>query len=501
MMTKEKFMKYTGPFRGNEKWTRGLHILNRILTAMGYVSYPFLLIYLIWTKDVRFFQALLVPGISFMAVTLFRAKLNAPRPYEVYEEAPLIPKETRGHSFPSRHVFSIFIIAMTFLLLSPWTWFGIVLLAAGVFLAVVRVLTGVHFPRDVIAGALFAVVVALVFYSIDFGAGSHSKSVDNTEYVTEAGKGTEEFTKEEPATEELATEELATEELATEELATEETETEESATEEATTNENATGENANVQSESTGVEQGTAVAEPQPPVPQAPVIPADDGIITVCLDPGHGGSQSGCTFNYDGVQIYEKNLNLTIALKVRDYLTANGIRVIMTRSDDTTVPSLSDRVDYGFQNGADYFVSLHNNSSSTGDPNHNGSLAIVTTSHYIAPTSLSSDVYGESWNLAASILGELQGIGIPFTTDWNANENSGMLQRPGTSGDTYEDGSNMDYYGIINSAMEYGIPATIIEHAFLSNESDYRNYFSSDEQLDALAQADARGILNYLASR
>ena len=216
-MTKEKFMKYTGPFRGNEKWTRGLHILNRILTAMGYVSYPFLLIYLIWTKDVRFFQALLVPGISFMAVTFFRAKLNAPRPYEVYEEAPLIPKETRGHSFPSRHVFSIFIIAMTFLMLSPWTWFGIVLLAAGVFLAVVRVLTGVHFPRDVIAGALFAVVVALVFYSIDFGAGSHSKSVDNTEYVTEAGKGTEESTKEQFTIEEPATEEVKVEEPVVEE--------------------------------------------------------------------------------------------------------------------------------------------------------------------------------------------------------------------------------------------------------------------------------------------
>ena len=39
------------------------------------------------------------------------------------------------------------------------------------------------------------------------------------------------------------------------------------------------------------------------------------------------------------------------------------------------------------------------------------------------------------------------------------------------------------------------IPTIIVEHAFLSNVNDYRNYLSTDAQLDALARADAAGIL------
>ena len=63
-------------------------------------------------------------------------------------------------SFPSRHVCSIFIIATVTFYLYPLP--GMVLFAAGVVLAVVRVVTGVHFLRDVLAGAVCGVVMGLV---------------------------------------------------------------------------------------------------------------------------------------------------------------------------------------------------------------------------------------------------------------------------------------------------------------------------------------------------
>ena len=97
-------------------------------------------------------RAVLVPGISFVLVTVLRKVINAPRPYEVFDASPVIPKDTRGNSFPSRHAFSIFVIAMTFYACCPLVWAGPVMFAAGVLLAVIRVVSGVHFPCDVVWG-------------------------------------------------------------------------------------------------------------------------------------------------------------------------------------------------------------------------------------------------------------------------------------------------------------------------------------------------------------
>ena len=101
-------------------------------------------------------------GISFVLVTVLRKEINAPRPYEVFDAAPVIPKDTRGNSFPSRHAFSIFVIAMTFCACCPLAWAGPVMLAAGVLLAVIRVVSGVHFPCDVVVGALLGMLAGFV---------------------------------------------------------------------------------------------------------------------------------------------------------------------------------------------------------------------------------------------------------------------------------------------------------------------------------------------------
>ena len=111
---------------------------------------------------------ILVPGISFLLITLFRKKLNAPRPYEVYGFEPAIPKDTKGNSFPSRHVFSIFMIAMTYsysALFQDDIKLIVSIFAMGVVLAIIRVLGGVHFLKDVMAGAISGIVLGYVgFY-------------------------------------------------------------------------------------------------------------------------------------------------------------------------------------------------------------------------------------------------------------------------------------------------------------------------------------------------
>ncbi|WP_200789018.1 phosphatase PAP2 family protein [Atopostipes suicloacalis] len=105
----------------------------------------------------------MAPGISFVFVSIFRHYVNAPRPYEVADIEPIIEKETTGNSFPSRHVFSIFVIATTLYFISKPL--GILLMIAGVLLAILRVVGGVHFPRDVIAGAIIGIVSGVLgFY-------------------------------------------------------------------------------------------------------------------------------------------------------------------------------------------------------------------------------------------------------------------------------------------------------------------------------------------------
>lgn len=162
-MTKETYEKMTAIFRQNPRKLKNLVFADKILTKIAYIAYPILLIYLLIKKEPELLRAILVPGISFVAVSCFRYLYCAPRPYEVFGIPPVIPKDTKGKSFPSRHVFSIYIIAMTFLYFIPWI--GIVIGAAGAFMAIIRVLGGVHFPKDVIAGAVLAIVCGMIGFA------------------------------------------------------------------------------------------------------------------------------------------------------------------------------------------------------------------------------------------------------------------------------------------------------------------------------------------------
>ena len=142
-MKKETYVKMTQPFRDDPKRARALHRANKILTVVIFVAYPCLLLWLLWQKDMRLYKAICVP------------------PYEIFELPSVIPKDTKGHSWPSRHVFSAAVIAFTFWFVCPAA--GIVFLLMTVAIAWIRVVSGVHFISDVVAGYLFAAFFSLFF--------------------------------------------------------------------------------------------------------------------------------------------------------------------------------------------------------------------------------------------------------------------------------------------------------------------------------------------------
>ncbi|MBR1845112.1 MAG: phosphatase PAP2 family protein [Oscillospiraceae bacterium] len=160
-MTAEQYRRISAPFRGKRQ-AKALRLADRGLTALCYVTYPICLLLLALRLDERLLAAIVVPGISFVVISLFRQFYPAPRPYELLDIEPVIYKETAGKSFPSRHVFSAFVIAMTYLWLCPPA--GIAFLLLGTALALCRVIGGVHFPRDVLAGAVMGVLSGIIGY-------------------------------------------------------------------------------------------------------------------------------------------------------------------------------------------------------------------------------------------------------------------------------------------------------------------------------------------------
>lgn len=149
-MTTQQYQKWTAPLRRHPTSIRILTAANRVSTAFVYAVYVIYLLVLLLQDRVQLLPAILIPGISFVLLSLYRDRRNAPRPYEVLNIQPLIVKHTKGHSFPSRHVFSVFVIAFTVGM--QYLWAGIVLGIVGIAICIIRVLGGVHFPKDVLAG-------------------------------------------------------------------------------------------------------------------------------------------------------------------------------------------------------------------------------------------------------------------------------------------------------------------------------------------------------------
>ncbi|MGN0165379.1 MAG: N-acetylmuramoyl-L-alanine amidase [Lachnospiraceae bacterium] len=88
---------------------------------------------------------------------------------------------------------------------------------------------------------------------------------------------------------------------------------------------------------------------------------------TIVIDPGHGGVDPG---KVSGSGTEEKNINLSIALKLKPLLEAQGYKVVLTRETDedictgsySKVEDLENRVDIISDSEAMYVISIHQNS-------------------------------------------------------------------------------------------------------------------------------------------
>jgi len=178
----------------------------------------------------------------------------------------------------------------------------------------------------------------------------------------------------------------------------------------------------------------------------------------IFVDIGHGGTDPGAQAN----GIIEKNINLTVGLKLKELLLAKGFDVKLSRESDTTL-SLTERTNMANAWGADYFISVHHNAGG-GD-----GWEVIHTIH---------TKQSEGDELAGAIGKEFTKTGQNMRRIFSRES----TKYPGT-----------DYYTVINKTK---MAAVITEFAFLDT-ADYKEV-DSVEELHREAQAICNGLCNYL---
>lgn len=208
------------------------------------------------------------------------------------------------------------------------------------------------------------------------------------------------------------------------------------------------------------------------------------GGMTICLDPGHGGSDSGAT----AFGAKESNLTLKIAQYCKEELAKYDVNVVMTRTTDTRLSEeaamdLKNRVEVAKKAGASYFISIHINSAQNS--------AAHGAEVYYPNTSGNKNLSTNGQNLAKAIQKQLTALGL---------YDRGIKIRNYTDGTTSSNpnSSDQDYYGVIRYAKQANITGLIVEHCFISNKDEFDKYLGSDAKLQQLGIADAKGIVSAL---
>ena len=141
-----------------------LRTFNRFMTVVMPMIYLTLLAttYLQQGLGKQVLIYVFIPASGFVILSLLRKKINAPRPYEEWGIKPLLDRDSPGQSMPSRHVFSATIISMACLHASLSV--GVISLVLSALLGLVRVLGGVHFPKDVVVGYICGLAWGVLFF-------------------------------------------------------------------------------------------------------------------------------------------------------------------------------------------------------------------------------------------------------------------------------------------------------------------------------------------------
>jgi N-acetylmuramoyl-L-alanine amidase len=255
---------------------------------------------------------------------------------------------------------------------------------------------------------------------------------------------------------------------------------------------------------------GSSPAQPQPTAPQAqpqPQPPASTSgkgkvtrMITIALDPGHGGEDPGAT---GATGVHEKDIVLEIAKRLKGKLEdLPNTRVMLTRDADFFVP-LGQRVEKARKVQADLFVSIH--ADAFIQPSARGSSVFVlsekgassSAARWLATDQNKADLIG-GVNLGTQ---DKQLASVLFDLSTTAQINDSL--KLGKAVLSEIGGINRLHKGSVEQAgfavlKAPDIPSILVETAFISNPEEEAR-LKDDAYQNQLADAITKGIKRYFA--
>jgi len=184
-----------------------------------------------------------------------------------------------------------------------------------------------------------------------------------------------------------------------------------------------------------------------------PITPDSLENTVVVLNPGHGGDDTGALSNNE--YYYEKDVTLSTAQVIQETLEAAGCTVILTRDDDTT-ESLDDICADSNDNYADFFISLHYDSTEYMNE------ASGTTTYY----------YYDKYADLAETVNDSLGYYLPL-------ENRGV---------------ELGNYQVLRENTR---PALLLELGYMNNDYDLQTFMTESYQ-QQVADAILEGLTEYI---
>jgi N-acetylmuramoyl-L-alanine amidase len=245
--------------------------------------------------------------------------------------------------------------------------------------------------------------------------------------------------------------------------------------------------------------KGEAKLEPRPDAKRGGK-PMVDRLVTITLDPGHGGEDPGAIGRGGS---HEKAVTLSVAKRLKAKIDGEpNMRAVLTRDSDFFVP-LGMRVQKARRVQADLFVSIH--ADAWVDPSAHGSSVFVLSEHgasssaarWLAKKENEADLIG-GVNLNVkdpSLARTLLDLSQTATINDSMKLGKAVLTSLGDINRLHKGSVEQASFAVLKAP---DIPSILVETAFISNPEEEKRLNDEDYQ-DRLAEAILRGIRQYFA--
>ena len=246
-----------------------------------------------------------------------------------------------------------------------------------------------------------------------------------------------------------------------------------------------------------GQNEPTEIAKTERKRPDRTVV---DRLVTVTLDPGHGGEDPGAVGQRGS---YEKNVTLSIAKRLKARIDSEpNMRAVLTRDSDFFVP-LQMRVQKARRVRSDLFVSIHADAFIRPDANGSSVFALSergassSAARYLAQKENEADLIGGvNLDVRDPVLARtLLDLSQTATISDSLKLGKEVLQELGGINRLHKASVEQAGFAVLKAP---DIPSILIETAFISNPDEERR-LNDDAYQNKMADAIMAGIRRYFA--